>query len=73
MKFTAAKAKAAAVMATLTALGVATQTVQTVLDDNVVDTGEISVLVGIAVTLVGTVWAVWRVPNEPLSSGNSRT
>jgi len=64
MKFTAAKTKAAAVGATLTALLVALGPLQTALDDDKLDLGEATNLAGVLVTLAGTVYAVWRTQNK---------
>lgn len=65
MKFTALKAKVAAVGATLTALLVALGPLQDALADGKLDLREATTLGGVVVTLVGTVYAVWRAPNKP--------
>lgn len=62
--FSTAKAVAAGVGSTLTALMVALTAVQLVLGDGKVDVGEYSTLFGTAVTLIGTVYAVWRTENK---------
>jgi hypothetical protein len=59
-----AKAIAAGIGSTLTAILVALAVVQTVVDDGRLDVGEYSTLFGAAVTLVGTVYAVWRTENK---------
>lgn len=66
MKVTALKAKVAAVGATLTALLVALGPLQDALADGKLDLGEATTLGGVVVTLVGTVYAVWRAPNKPV-------
>lgn len=63
---TNAKAIAAGVGATLTALITALGPLQTALDDGHIDVGEGTTLAGVAVTLVVTVYAVWRTPNKPV-------
>lgn len=65
--FSKAKAVAAGVGSTLTALMVALTAVQLVLGDGKVDVGEYSTLFGTAVTLIGTVYAVWKTENKVLS------
>ena len=75
MKVTAAKAKVAAVGATLTAILVALGPLQTALEDDRIDLGEATNLAGIAVTLAGTVYGVWRTRNKPVvnvDAGQSR-
>ena len=62
--FSKAKAVAAGVGSTLTALMVALTAVQLALGDGKVDVGEYSTLFGTAVTLIGTVYAVWRTENK---------
>jgi hypothetical protein len=69
MKLTKAKAYAAALGATATALMTALATAQTVLDDGALDATEYGLIATAAVTLLGTVYAVWRVPNVPATSG----
>lgn len=66
MKMTAVKAKVAAVGATLTAFLVALGPLQDALADGKLDLQEATTLGGVAVTLVGTVYAVWRAPNKPV-------
>jgi len=68
--FSKAKAVAAGVGSTLTALMVALTAVQLVLGDGKVDVGEYTTLFGTAVTLVGTVYAVWKVENKVLREIN---
>lgn len=60
-----AKAWAAAIGATATAVAVAAATAQTVVADDAVDLGEYGTIAMAAATLVGTIYAVWRVPNAP--------
>lgn len=68
MEFTALKAKVAAVGATLTALAVAWATVQGALADGKLDASEVTPLIVAGVTLVATVYGVWRAPNKIKSS-----
>lgn len=67
MKFTAAKAIAAAVGSTLTALTTAWATARVVLEDSALDPAEYGLIVTAVATLIGTVYAVWRTPNKPIS------
>ncbi len=69
IKVTAAKAKVAAVGATLTAALVFIGVLTPALDDGTLSIGEATPLVGALVTLVSTVYGVWRVRNKPLTSG----
>lgn len=66
MKMTTMKAKAAAVGTTLTAILVALGPLQDALADDKIDLSEATTLGGVLVTLVGTVYAVWRVQNKPV-------
>lgn len=59
-----AKAWVAAVGATLTAVTASWASVTTTFSDNVVDAAEVGTILTAALSLVGTVIAVWRVPNE---------
>lgn len=61
---TAAKTVVTAIGATLTALTTALATVQLVLSDDAVDFAEYGTLTTAAVTLLATVYATWRVPNQ---------
>lgn len=63
MNMTKAKMWAAAAGSTLTALATAVATAQAVLDDGALDLGEYSLIATAVVTLVATVYAVWRTPN----------
>lgn len=69
--FSKGKAIAAGIGSTLTALSVALTVIQLVIDDGRVDVGEYTTLFTAAVTLVGTVYAVWKTENKVLrgSSG----
>jgi hypothetical protein len=60
------KAVIAGVGSTLTALMTALATATVVLEDDAVDLSEITTITAAAVTLVATVYAVWRVPNTPV-------
>lgn len=71
MKMTTAKTKAAAVGATLTAILVALGPLQSALADDRLDLGEATTLGGVLVTLVGTVYAVWRTQNKPVVDGSA--
>lgn len=66
---TPAKAIVAALGATATAVTAALATVQLVLSDDKVDFPEYGTLATAAVTLIATVYAVWRVPNEVIQPG----
>lgn len=66
MTYTKAKAWAAAIGATCTAVVVFVGVLMPALGDGHVDGGELTTLVTAAVTLVGTVFAVWRVRNKPV-------
>lgn len=65
--FTKAKTYAAAIGGTLTALVTALATAQAVLDDGALDAAEYGLIATAAATLIGTVYAVWRTPNRPVS------
>lgn len=69
--YSKAKTVAAAIGSTLTALSVAVTAIQLVLGDGKIDTGEVASLITTGVTLVGTVYAVWKTENKVLRSGNS--
>lgn len=58
-----AKAVVAGIGSTLTALMVMWATVSVAAQDDAFDMGEIGTLTTAAITMVLTVWAVWRVPN----------
>lgn len=62
------KAIVAAIGGTLTALTTALASVNVALSDNTLDSSDYSSLALAIVTLVSTVYAVWRVPNKPVSS-----
>jgi fatty acid/phospholipid biosynthesis enzyme len=64
--YSKAKTVAAAIGGTLTALSVALTVVQLALGDGNIDAGEVGTLASAAVTLVGTVYAVWRTENKVL-------
>jgi fatty acid/phospholipid biosynthesis enzyme len=66
--YSKAKTVAAAIGSTLTALSVALTVVQLALGDGNIDAGEVGTLASAAVTLVGTVYAVWRTENKVLSA-----
>lgn len=70
MKFSKAKTVAAAIGSTLTAITVALAVVQLVLGDGKIDTGEVATLATAAVTLVSTVYAVWKTENKILHAGS---
>jgi len=70
---TSAKAVAAAIGTTLTAVTTALATVQLVLSDDAIDLAEVSTLATAAVSLAGTVYAVWRTENKPKYAGQSRS
>ena len=64
MKFTAHKAWMAAVGTTLNAFTVFWASASLVLSDDAVDLNEYGSLATAVATLVGTVYAVWRVENK---------
>jgi len=63
-QFTAAKAVAAAIGATLTAVTTALAAVTLALSDDKIDFAEYGSLTTAAVTLAATIYAVWRTPNR---------
>lgn len=71
MTWTKAKMWAAAIGGTCTAIVVALGPLQGALADGHIDTGEAAGLIGVAVTLVGTVYAVWRTPNTLVKDQNA--
>lgn len=71
MVFTKAKTIAASIGATCTAIVVFVGVLLPDLSDNKIDGGEATALVLAFISLVGTVYAVWRTPNKVLSSGNT--
>lgn len=71
--FSKAKAIAAGIGSTLTALGVALTVIQLVIGDGKIEVGEYTTLISTAVTLVGTVYAVWKTENKVLSNGVSES
>lgn len=64
--YTKAKMWAAAIGGTCTAVSVAITTVQLVLGDGKIEAGEITTLITTGVTLVSTVYAVWKTRNQPI-------
>ena len=62
---TTAKAVVAAIGATLTAASTANAAVQLALQDGSLGADEIGSVTAALVVLGTTVWAVWRVPNQP--------
>lgn len=71
MNLTKAKMWAAAVGSTLTALMAMVATARVVLDDGALDAGEYGLITTAVVTLVSTVYAVWRVENKPVPTQNT--
>lgn len=67
-KLTPAKAIAAAIGTTLTALTTALATVQLVLADDAVDLAEVSTLAAAVVAAGATIYAVWRTPNKVVAT-----
>lgn len=67
-KLTSAKAVAAGIGLTLTSLTTALATVQLVLSDDAVDFAEYGTLTTAAVTLVASIYAVWRTPNKVVTT-----
>lgn len=68
---TKAKTVVASIGATVAALAVALPVVSDVLSDEKVDVGEVSSLIAAFIALAGTVYAVWKVPNRPVNSGQT--
>jgi fatty acid/phospholipid biosynthesis enzyme len=66
--YSKAKTVAAAVGSTLTALSVALTVVQQALGDGTVSAGEVTSLIATGITLVGTVYAVWKTENKVLKT-----
>lgn len=66
VKTTAAKAYVAAVGVTLNALTTALAVVSVAVGDDAIDVSEVGAIVTALLTMVGTVWSVWRTPNEPV-------
>lgn len=64
--FTKAKAIAAGIGSTCTAIIVFITLVGPMLADDKIDAGEAGGLVAAFISLVGTVYAVWRVRNKPV-------
>lgn len=73
MKFTKAKTYAAAIGATATAVMAAVASVQVVLDDGALDAAEYGLIATAVVTLVGTVYGVWRTENKVINPASGRT
>ena len=63
---TKAKMWAAAIGTTCTAIATALTAVQLVLGDGKIEVGEITTLATTALTLIGTVYAVWKTPNKSI-------
>jgi hypothetical protein len=68
MPTTSHKAWIAALGTTLTSITTALATVQLVLDDDAIDLAEYSTLATAGITLVATIYAVWRTPNRPVET-----
>lgn len=66
-RMTATKTIVAMIGTSLTAVTTALATVELVLSDDKVDLTEYGTLATAVVSLVGTVYAVWRVPNKVVS------
>lgn len=66
-----AKAVVAAIGGTLTALTTAVATATVVLDDDAVDLAEVTTITTAVVTLISTVYGVWKTVNRPVSAGQS--
>ena len=58
-----------AAKALVAAVGVVVTALTGVLADDVVDVNEVALLVAVLVEAAATVYAVWRVPNEPADDG----
>ncbi len=69
MEFTKHKAVISGVGTTLTALATAWAAVQVATADGALDVGEYGPLATAVATCVATVYAVWRVPNQPVMDG----
>lgn len=70
MKVTAAKAWAAAIGGTCTAILLFLGILNPALEDGEISTAEVVPLIAGIVTLASTVYAVWRVRNKPVTSTN---
>ena len=68
---TAAKAVVAGIGATITALLGALTVVSVAVNDGQLDGGEIGGLITTAITLITTVYGVWKVPNQPVRNNTS--
>lgn len=72
MKYTPAKAWAAAIGTIATAIATAMATVQVVLDDGALDFSEYGMIATAAATLLGTIYAVWKTENKPVEEAPRR-
>jgi hypothetical protein len=69
MEFTPHKAVISAIGVTLTAAGTAWAAVELALSDGGFDAGEIGATASAVAAAIGTIYAVWRVPNRALPTG----
>jgi hypothetical protein len=65
------KAVVAALGATLTALLAFLSAVAVYAEDDRIDLGEVAPIVGLVLSLCGTVYGVWKVTNEPVNPTHS--
>jgi hypothetical protein len=61
------KAVVAALGATLTALMAWLSAVAVYAEDDRIDLGEVAPIIGLTISLVGTVYGVWKVTNRPVT------
>lgn len=64
VRTTTAKAYVAALGVTLNAITTALAVVSVAVGDDAIDVTEVGSIATAFLTLIGTVWAVWRTPNE---------
>ncbi len=65
------KALVAALGATLTALMAWLSAVAVYAEDDRIDLGEVAPILGLTLSLIGTVYGVWKVTNKPVTDPNS--
>jgi hypothetical protein len=61
------KAVVAAIGGTCTALLAWTSAVAVYAEDDRIDLGEVAPIVGLTISLVGTVYGVWKITNKPVT------
>lgn len=68
-----AKAWVAAIGSTCTAVLAWCSAVAVYAEDDKIDLGEVAPIVGLTISLVGTVYGVWKITNRPKSDTESLT